>query len=124
MTAPVRGENELAAALTALGYVAGLVADGGRDTFADSSDRRLALTYCWVNIGSQLKQFARKTKLSRHSVEPLSKPIKMRDKLSYGPMPDLRGDVVWDTSVNDGPQLRRIVAELADAVRAGATETQ
>lgn len=114
MTTPAPGMDELAAARGALDHVAALVLDG-REMFDGSADRRLALAYCWVNIGSQLKQFARKTNLPRGTVTPLSKPIKMRDKLAYGPLPLLRTDIVWDTSVHDGPPLREFVADLLAA---------
>jgi len=46
----------------------------------------------------------------RHGV--LSPAIRLRDKLAHQPVSRLDPVVLWETSVRDTPQLRRIVEAL------------
>lgn len=104
------GDAELRAALVALDRIAEFAADGRR-VFEASPDRQLAVVFCWVNVESVLKQFVRKSGLDIVG-DVLAAPIKMRDKLVYSNLAEIRPDIVWDTCVIDGPQLRTLVAEL------------
>jgi hypothetical protein len=108
------GVLELSAAVDALDRVAVLTAEG-RPMFDSSRDRQLALAFLWVNIGSLLKQYCRKLDIEL-GTEPFSGPIKMRDKIAYGPVAALSADIVWDTCVRDGPTLRNLVADLRSAL--------
>lgn len=110
MSARELGADELDAALVALDRIAGYVAEG-RAAFDASADCQLALVSLWANVGSQLKQYCRKRGITA-GTEPFSGPIRMRDKLVYGALPDLRADVVWGTCVHDAPELRVLIADL------------
>jgi hypothetical protein len=110
VSAPKPGADELDAALAALEAIAERVSEG-RHRFDDSVDRQLALVFLWVNVGSQLKQYGRKRSIVS-GTEPFAGPIRMRDKLAYGALPDLRAGVVWETCVRDGPELRVLLADL------------
>jgi uncharacterized protein with HEPN domain len=110
VTAPLADAAELDAALIALDRIADLVAEG-RAAFDDSSDRRLALVFLWVDVGSLLKQFSRKRRIEPGTA-PFARPIQMRDKLVYGPLTGLQPAVVWDTCVHDAPPLRTLLTEL------------
>ena len=110
MSAPEPGADELDAALVALEAIAERVS-GGRHAFDGSVDRQLALVLLWVNVGSQLKQYCRKCSIPT-GTEPFAGPIRMRDKLVYGALPDLRAGIVWDTCVRDGPELRVLLTDL------------
>ncbi len=44
--------------------------------------------------------------------EPFAGPIRMRDKLVYGSLPDLRASIVWDTCIRDGPDLQVLLRDL------------
>jgi uncharacterized protein with HEPN domain len=108
--ASTAGADELSAALNALERIANYVADG-RGAFDASADRQLALVFLWANVGSQLKQYCRKCNISA-GTEPFAGPIRMRDKLVYAALPDLRAGTVWDTCVRDGPELSVLLADL------------
>lgn len=114
MTAPDSGADELDRALDALDRVERYVADGQR-AFEDSVDRQLALVFLWTNVGSVLRQYCRQLRLAP-GTEPFAGPIKMRDKLIYGALADLRPDIVWDTCVHDAPTLRALLTELRAAL--------
>ncbi|MDE3202901.1 MAG: hypothetical protein KGQ66_01615 [Acidobacteriota bacterium] len=110
MSADEPGADELDAAIIALEAIAERVA-GSRHRFDDSSDRQLALVLLWVNVGSQLKQYCRKRSIPG-GTEPFAGPIRMRDKLVYGSLPDLRASIVWDTCIRDGPDLQVLLRDL------------
>jgi hypothetical protein len=111
--APV-GAAELDAAVDALDQAIALTAEG-RAVFDGSRDRQPALTFLWVNIGSLLKQYCRKLDIPL-GTEPLSAPIKMRDKIAYGPVAALSTDIIWETCVQDAPTLRGLIADLREAL--------
>jgi uncharacterized protein with HEPN domain len=108
--APTPGADELGAALTALERIANYVAEG-RGAFDASADRQLAMVFLWANVGSQLKQYCRKREISART-EPFVGPIRMRDKLVYAALPDLRAGTVWNTCVRDGPELSVLLRDL------------
>lgn len=114
MSAPEPGADELDAALVALEAIAERVSSG-REAYDGSVDRQLALVFLWVNVGSQLKQYCRKCSIPT-GTEPFAGPIRMRDKLVYGAMPDLRASIVWDTCVRDAPELRVLITDLRAAL--------
>lgn len=58
MTTPGAGLAELEQALEAVDAIIKL-RDEGRESFDASEDRRWALAFLWVNVGSALKQFCR-----------------------------------------------------------------
>ena len=111
---PGTGADELDAALVALDRIIDYVAET-QGSLDSSGDRQLALVFLWVNVGSLLKQYCRKLEIA-NGTEPFSGPIRMRDKLVYGALPDLRSDVVWETCVRDGPDLRTLLADLRAAL--------
>ena len=110
MSAARSGVEELDAALQALELVRQLTAEG-HEAFARSADRRLALTYCWVNVGSLLKQYVR---IANEGVPipELSAAIRMRDRLAYQSLDDLDVDVVWRTGVRNAPELDQFLRAL------------
>jgi len=58
VTTPGAGLAELEQALEAVDAIIKL-RDEGRESFDASEDRRWALAFLWVNVGSALKQFCR-----------------------------------------------------------------
>jgi hypothetical protein len=58
-----------------------------------------------------LKQYCRRLNIPL-GVEPFSGPVKMRDKMAYGPVTALSPDVVWETCVQDAPVLRSLLSDL------------
>ncbi len=114
MSAAPVGAAELDAAVHALDRVAVLTGEG-RAAFAGSRDRQLALTFLWVNIGSLLKQYCRKCDIPV-GTEPFSAPVKMRDKIAYGPVAALSADIIWETCTRDTRALRDLLADLREAL--------
>jgi uncharacterized protein with HEPN domain len=105
--------NELDAALMALDRIAQAVAEG-EEVFEESPDRQFAMIFLWVNVGSLLKQYCRGRGIPLGS-EPFAGPIRMRDKLLYGPIAGLRTDIVWETCASDAPTLRVLLSDLLAA---------
>lgn len=114
MSSTPAGAWELNAAVDALDRVAVLTAEG-RSVFDSQRDRQFGLAFLWVNIGSLLKQYCRKLDIEL-GTEPFSGPIKMRDKIAYGPIAGLSADIIRDTCIQDGPALRNLIADLRDAL--------
>ncbi|MGH9067834.1 MAG: hypothetical protein ACRD0J_10145 [Acidimicrobiales bacterium] len=113
MSEPASGSAELDQALEALDTMVALTGEG-RVVFDGSSDRRLALAFLWVNVGSALKQFCRATGIAQGS-SPFPGPIGLRDRLCYQRAGDLSPRILWDTcSLDAGP----LVALLTDLRRA------
>lgn len=108
------GLAELAGAAVSLDRIAELVAEG-KDAFDTSADRRLALVFLWINVGSLLKQYVRRTQQDFIG-GVLAAPIRMRDKLVYGSILNLRLDIVCDSCVVDGPPLRTLVGDLSASI--------
>ncbi|MGQ0717358.1 MAG: hypothetical protein ACT4NP_08580 [Pseudonocardiales bacterium] len=72
-------------ALEALDEIDALV-DSGRHEFAASLDRQRALAFCWIAVGSALKDYIRIAQLPARQ-EPLSSPIRFRDRLAHQAQP-------------------------------------
>jgi len=110
VTGADRRTAELTAAREGLAEIEGLVA-AGRAEYEGNFDRRRALALCWISVGSALKHYAVLAGMpQRHGV--LSPAIRLRDKLAHQPVSRLDPVVLWETSVRDTPQLRRIVEAL------------
>ena len=108
------GVAELVAALEALEIIGRLTSEG-RAAFDASEDRRLALAFCWISVGSALKQFSRLRAVPSGS-KPFAGPIRMRDKLAYQAVGALSPDVLWETCARDGDQLAGLLADLRRAL--------
>ncbi len=54
----------------------------GRHECAASLDRQRALAFCWIAVGSALKDYTRSAQLPARQ-EPLSSPIRFRDRLAH-----------------------------------------
>ena len=74
-------------------------------------DRQRALAFCWVSVGSALKHYARLAGIPQGHA-PLTPAIQFRDKLTHQPLDRLAPEVVWETSIRDGPELLRVVEAL------------
>ena len=100
---------EIDEALSVLERIRRCVAEG-QSIFDASQDRQWAMAYLWVNVGSLLKQLCRV-----HGVplgtEPFSGPIRLRDKLAYGPASRLEPSIVWETSRAYGPRLHAVLSD-------------
>ena len=113
MSPEAPGAAELDQALESLEAITALTREG-REPFASSADRRLALGFLWVNVGSALKQFCRVRGIAQGS-SPFPGPIGLRDRLCYQRPADLSARILWSTCADDtGP----LVALLADLRRA------
>ncbi|MGH9070867.1 MAG: hypothetical protein ACRDX8_06810, partial [Acidimicrobiales bacterium] len=87
------GIVELDQAREALGQIKALTEEG-RAAFDASGDRRLALAFLWVNVGSALKQFCRLRGIAQGS-SPFPGPVGMRDRLCYQRVDDLSARILW-----------------------------
>lgn len=77
------GAAELEQALQASEVIAERVGEG-RAAFDSSEDRRLALVFLWVNVGSALKQFCRRRGIEiEQGSSVFPGRIRMRDRLCY-----------------------------------------
>lgn len=113
MTDPSRLAAELVAAGEGLATIAGLVG-AGQASYDGSVDRQRAVALCWISVGSALKHYAALSGMPQgHG--PLAPAIRLRDKLAHQPVSRLDPAVLWQASVRDAPQLRRIVEALPDA---------
>lgn len=92
-------------ALEALDEIDTLVGQG-YDEFAASLDRQLALAFCWIAVGSALKDYTRVAQLPARQ-EPLSSPIRFRDRLAHQSLSRL-----------DALLLRRVSSERVAELRA------
>lgn len=114
MSDPAPGIAELDQALEALGTIAALTGEG-REVFDTSADRRLALAYLWVNVGSALKQHCRIIGIAQGS-SPFPGPIGMRDRLCYQPAAELSARILWETCKDDAEPLAVLLTDLRRAL--------
>ena len=110
MTGADRRTAELTAAREGLAEIEGLVA-AGRAEYEGNVDRRRALALCWISVGSALKHYAvlagdASTAWCALAGDPFA------GQLAHQPVSRLDPVVLWETSVRDPPQLRRIVEAL------------
>jgi len=99
---PGVGLAELEQAIEAVDTIIKLRNDG-RASFDASADRRWALAFLWVNVGSALKQFCRLRGIEQGS--PFPGPIRMRDRLCYRAPSTVSSRILWDTCVYDAGPL-------------------
>jgi hypothetical protein len=111
--APV-GLAELDQALEALTEIAAL-RDEGRHGFDASEQRRWALAYLWINVGSALKQFCRRRAITQAS-SSFPGAIRMRDGLCYRPPSTISPRILWDTCVHDTDLLTALLRDLRAAL--------
>ena len=97
-------------ALEALDEIDALVGHG-HDEFAASLDRQRALAFCWIAVGSALKDYARIVKLPARQ-EPLSSPIRFRDRLAHQSLSQLDAALLWRVSIERVAELRAILIGL------------
>lgn len=99
-------EELLGFALEALDEVEAIVGRGHSE-FAVSSDRQRTLAFCWIAVGSTLKDYTRVAKLPAQQ-EPLSSPIRFRDRIAHQSLSQLDADVLWRVSTErvSGPARR------------------
>jgi uncharacterized protein with HEPN domain len=97
-------------ALEALDEIDTLVGHG-RPEFAASLDRQRAMAFCWIAVGSALKDYARIAQLPAQQ-EPLSSPIRFRDRLAHQALSQLDADLLWRVSTERVTQLRIILLSL------------
>lgn len=97
-------------ALEALDEVDALVGYGHRE-FAASLDRQRALAFCWIAVGSALKDYTRIAQLPTRQ-EPLSSPIRFRDRLAHQALSQLDADLLWRVSIERVALLRIILLSL------------
>ena len=83
--------------------------------FDVSADRRLALAFLWVNVGSALKQFCRLLGIAQGS-SPFPGPIRMRGRLCYQPPDTLSARVLWNTCAIDAAPLVTLLVDLRRAL--------
>ena len=114
MSPPRVGVEEIDAALEGLALIADLTRRG-RSTFNRSQELRLSLAMCWVSVGSQVKQFCRLRGVTIAGTE-LSRPVRLRDKLSYQSLSELDATVLWDTCVHDTTPLTELLAGLRSSL--------
>lgn len=112
---PGVGLAELDQALEAVDTIIRLRGDG-RDSFDASEERRWALAFLWVNVGSALKQFCRLRRIEQGS-SPFPGPIRMRDRLCYRPPSTVSARILWDTCVHDADPLAILLRDLKAVIR-------
>lgn len=108
-------DDLLGFALNALDEIDTLVGHGHRE-FVASLDRQRALAFCWIAVGSALKDYARIAQLPARQ-EPLSSPIRFRDRLAHQALNQLDADLLWRVSTERVAQLRVILIGLRDSDR-------
>lgn len=97
-------------ALEALAEIDVLVGRGHHE-FAASLDRQRALAFCWIAVGSALKDYTRVALLPARQ-EPLSSPIRFRDRLAHQALNQLDADLLWRVSTERVAELRVILISL------------
>jgi hypothetical protein len=110
VTTPGTGLAELEQAIEAVDTIIKL-RDDGRASFDASEDRRWALAFLWVNVGSALKQFCRLRGIQQGS-SPFPGPIRMRDRLCYRAPSTVSPRILWDTCVYDADPLAVLLRDL------------
>jgi uncharacterized protein with HEPN domain len=79
--------------------------------FAASLDRQRALAFCWIAVGSALKDYTRIAQLPAGQ-EPLSSPIRFRDRLAHQALSQRDADLLWRVSTKRVIELRDILMNL------------
>lgn len=102
-----RPSERLSAARTALQEVARL-AQCGEATFKTAPPYQHAISYCWVAAGSALKDYATIVGIGFED-EIIKSAIHFRDRLAHQALDKMRRDIVWKTSVHDGPEILAVV---------------
>lgn len=97
-------------ALEALDEIDAIVGHG-RSKFAASRDRQRALAFCWIAVGSALKDYTHIANLPVRQ-EPLSSPIRFRDRLAHQSLSQLDADLLWRVSAERVAELRAILLGL------------
>lgn len=105
-------EELLRFATEALDEVEAIVSRG-RSEFAASLDRQRALAFCWIAVGSALKDYAHIAELPARQ-EPLSSPIRLRDRIAHQSLSPLDADVLWRVSTERVSDLQAILIVLRD----------
>ena len=114
MTEVPGGLAEIDQACEALTEIARL-RDEGRASFDASEERRWALGFLWVSVGSALKQFCRRRGIAQGS-SPFPGPIRMRDRLCYRPPSTVSARILWDTCMRDTDALTALLLDLRAAL--------
>ncbi|MGQ0772930.1 MAG: HepT-like ribonuclease domain-containing protein [Pseudonocardiales bacterium] len=83
----------------------------GYDEFAASLDRQRALALCWIAVGSALKDYVRVAQLPARQ-EPLSSPIRFRDRLAHQSLSQLDALLLWRVSIGRVAELRAVLLGL------------
>ncbi len=97
-------------ALEALDEIDAIVSRG-RPEFVASLDRQRALAFCWIAVGSALKDYTHIAKLPTRQ-EPLSSPIRFRDRLAHQSLSQLDAVLLWRVSTERVAELRAILIGL------------
>ena len=118
MSTPAAGLAELDQALEALETIV-VLRDEGRQRFDASEDRRWALAFLWVSVGSALKQFCRLRGIEQGR-SPFPGPIRMRDRLCYRRASAVSPRILWDTCVHDADGLMLLLRDLRSALQSAA----
>lgn len=85
----------------------------GARHFTGSVVQQRALAFCWVATGSALKHYTHLAGLPQgHG--PLAPAIHLRDRVAHQPLDRLDPTIIWETSVQDAPDLLRVVEALYD----------
>jgi hypothetical protein len=83
----------------------------GYGEFVTSLDRQRALAFCWIAVGSALKDYTRVEQLPTRQ-EPLSSPIRFRDRLAHQSLSQLDPLLLWRVSVERVAELRAVLFGL------------
>jgi uncharacterized protein with HEPN domain len=97
-------------ALEALDEIDTLIGHG-YDEFTASLDRQRALAFCWIAVGSALKDYTRVAQIPARQ-EPLSSPIRFRDRLAHQSLSLLDPLLLWQVSVERVAELRAVLLGL------------
>ncbi len=106
-----RGRRVLGFVLEALDEIDNLMGYGYEE-FAASLDRQRALAFCWIAGGSALKDYTRPVQLPARQEEPLSSPIRSRNRLAHQPLSQLDAALLWRVSMERVTELRAIFIGL------------
>lgn len=112
-----QAREELDAALEALDEISSAVG-AGQSGSQVGVDRIRQLAYLWIVVGSRLKNYCEVLGIPRASGE-FADAIDFRHVLAYRRPSRLSVEVVWRTSVEDAPSLRRAIDEARDALDPG-----
>jgi hypothetical protein len=97
-------------ALEALDEIDVLVGHG-RHEFAASLERQRARAFCWVAVGSALKDYT-PHRAAAGPAGALVVPIRFRDRLAHQALSQLDSDLLWRVSTERVAELRVILISL------------